>query len=128
MAGIISLLDYGGGNVRSLRNAIREIGYEIVDIASVPDIEKAQVILFPGVGSFGQAMKSLEAKGWIEALRSYILQGRPFFGICLGMQTLFQGSDESPTLEGLGIIPARITRFQNESGLTIPHIGWNGAR
>ena len=82
----VSLLDYGAGNVRSLINAIRKLGYEIAEVRSAADIRDAQVIVFPGVGSFGQAMASLHAKGWVEPLIEYLRQDRPFFGICLGMQ------------------------------------------
>ena len=124
--GKIQLLDYGAGNVRSLRNAINKLGYEIEDIKTSQQILSADVIVFPGVGSFGQAMKSIDDHGWREALIDYINAGRPFFGICLGMQSLFEGSDETPNVKGLGIIPGRVTRFNNEKNLRIPHIGWNG--
>ena len=82
----VSLLDYGAGNVRSLVNAIRKLGYEIIEVRSAADINEASVIVFPGVGSFGQAMTSLREKGWAEPLVEYLRQDRPFFGICLGMQ------------------------------------------
>lgn len=92
----VSLLDYGAGNVRSLRNAIKCLGYDIEDINTAEEILAAKVIVFPGVGSFGQAMKSLQDRGWKEALKTYIHSNRPFFGICLGMQSLFEGSEETP--------------------------------
>lgn len=131
MAGRVSLLDYGAGNVRSLRNAIRELGYEIDDISTAEEIAAAKVIVFPGVGSFGQAMQSLRAKGWTEALKAYLKADRPFFGICLGMQSLFEGSEESPGEEGLGIIPGQVTKFLTTSSssgasVRVPQIGWNG--
>ena len=124
----VSLLDYGAGNVRSLRNAIRALGYEIDDITTAAEITAASAIVFPGVGSFGQAMKSLRDKGWTEALRAYLLADRPFFGICLGMQSLFEGSEESPEEVGLGIIPGRVTKFipSSSSTVRVPQIGWNG--
>jgi glutamine amidotransferase/cyclase len=78
------------------------------------------------VGNFGQAMQSLEEKGLKEPLIAYIKSGRPFFGICIGMQSLFEGSEESPSEKGLGIIPGIITRFDSSSGVRIPQIGWNG--
>jgi len=127
----VGLLDYGAGNVRSLRNAIRRLGYEIVDITSSEEILAAEAIVFPGVGSFGQAMASLDAKGWTEALKTYLRADRPFFGICLGMQSLFEGSEETPGVPGLGIIPGSVTRFESQqegggSVLRVPQIGWNG--
>eukprot|EP01041_Mallomonas_annulata_P000378 gene378-691_t len=124
--GKISLLDYGAGNVRSLRNAIKSLGYEIIDIQTPRDIEVATAIIFPGVGSFGQAMQSLEAKGFMGPLREYIRANKPFFGICIGMQSLFEGSDESPNDRGIGIIPGRVTRFDSKAGIRVPQIGWNG--
>ena len=99
---MIQLLDYGAGNVRSLRNAIKKLGYEIEDISTAEQIASADVIVFPGVGSFGQAMKSIDDKGWRTALKKYINDGKPFFGICLGMQSLFEGSEETPGVQGLG--------------------------
>ena len=122
----MSLLDYGAGNVRSLRNAICALGYEVEDICTAEEIMTAKVILFPGVGSFGQAMTSLQQKGWSEALKAYIRADRPFFGICLGMQSLFEGSEETPDMPGLGIIPGMITKFDTSTGLKVPQIGWNG--
>ena len=122
----VSLLDYGAGNVRSLRNAIRTLGFEVEDICTAEEIMAAKVILFPGVGSYGQAMNSIQEKGWSEALKAYIKADRPFFGICLGMQSLFEGSEETPGIPGLGIIPGMITKFDTLSGLKVPQIGWNG--
>ncbi|CAM9821721.1 unnamed protein product [Pylaiella littoralis] len=122
---VVSLLDYGAGNVRSVRNAIKASGYTTIDVLTPEDIEKAQVIVFPGVGSFGSAMETLNAKGFTEPLSAYIKQDRPFFGICLGMQTLFDGSDETPGLKGLGIIPGMVGCF-DPAKAAVPHIGWNG--
>eukprot|EP00752_Nemacystus_decipiens_P010757 g9574.t1 len=122
---VVSLLDYGAGNVRSVRNAIKASGYTMADILTPEDIDKAQVIVFPGVGSFGSAMETLNAKGFTEPLSAYIKQDRPFFGICLGMQTLFEGSEETPGLKGLGIIPGMVGCF-DPAKAAVPHIGWNG--
>jgi glutamine amidotransferase/cyclase len=126
----VSLLDYGAGNVRSVRNAITANGYEIEDITDPSQIEDAKVIIFPGVGSYRSAMKVLNEKGYVEPLRKYLSDGtRPYLGICLGMQTLFESSEEAPegmeTMEGLGIIPGKVVKF-DESEMTVPHIGWNG--
>lgn len=124
---MISLLDYGAGNVRSLRNAVLKLGYELVDIRSPEDIHKAEFILCPGVGSFGAAMQRLHQMGFFEPLRDYLRADRPFLGICIGLQALFEGSDESPGVAGLGIIPGRVSRF-DAPGLSVPHMGWNGVR
>ena len=91
------------------------------------DILNADKLLFPGVGSFGSAMQRLHDYGYADPLRHYLEQGRPFLGICLGLQTLFESSEESPGVPGLGIIPGRVGRF-DDSRLSVPHIGWNGIK
>jgi len=127
----VSLLDYGAGNVRSVRNAIYSNGYEIEDITSPSQIDEAKVLIFPGVGSYGSAMKVLHEKGFYEPLKKYLANhDRPFLGICLGMQTLFESSDEfSPdadhAIQGLGVIPGKVHKF-DETKMAVPHIGWNG--
>lgn len=120
----ITILDYGAGNVRSVRNAIHKLGYRVQDVSRAEDILQAQKLVFPGVGSFGSAMQRLQECGYADPLRRYLRQGRPFLGICLGLQTLFEGSDESPGIAGLGIIPGQVRRF-DDSLLSVPHIGWN---
>ncbi len=124
---MISLLDYGAGNVRSVRNAVLKLGHDLKDIRTPEDIHQAEFILFPGVGSFGSAMQRLHQMGYFGPLRDYLVAGRPFLGICIGLQALFEGSDESPGVEGLGIIPGQVRRFVSP-GLAVPHIGWNGIR
>ena len=119
------LLDYGAGNVRSLRNALTKIGFEIEDVTSAEQIAAAQVLIFPGVGSFGRCMEVLREKKWEDALRAYVQADRPFFGICLGMQSLFEASEESPGVRGLGVIPSTVLRFRTKE-LSVPQIGWNG--
>lgn len=144
----VSLLDYGAGNVRSVRNAILSHGYEIDDICTPDQIATAKVIVFPGVGSFGSAMRVLKDKGFEQPLRDYLLSNdRPFLGICLGMQTLFESSDEqfehetttdqqpaasssssssSCCIPGLGVIPGKVIKFDAKQVRAVPHIGWNG--
>ncbi len=124
---MISLLDYGAGNVRSLRNAVTRLGYEVKDVRTQEDIRGAARLLFPGVGAFGAAMGRLRELGFVEPLRDYLLADRPFLGICIGLQCLFEGSDESPDVPGLGVIPGRIERFPT-SALSVPHMGWNRLR
>ncbi|KAJ1422998.1 hypothetical protein B484DRAFT_331963 [Ochromonadaceae sp. CCMP2298] len=121
----VSILDYGAGNVRSLRNAIKLLGYKMKDVTTAEDILSAQAIIFPGQGNFRQAMKAIRERGWIDALRAYVRADRPFFGICLGMQLLFEGSEESPGAEGLCLIPGMITKFPTTLA-SVPQIGWNG--
>ncbi|NCC37863.1 MAG: imidazole glycerol phosphate synthase subunit HisF [Gammaproteobacteria bacterium] len=124
---MISLLDYGAGNVRSLRNAIHALGFDLTEITHPADILKAERLIFPGVGAFGAAMERLRQLGYVEPLREYLAAGRPYLGICIGLQTLFEGSDESPGVPGLGIIPGRVRRFP-PGRLAIPHMGWNDVR
>lgn len=124
---IITLLDYGAGNVRSVRNAIKKLGYEVRDVTKPEDIQNAEKLVFPGVGSFGSGIRKLTQGGYIEPLIQYLRDDRPFLGICLGLQTLFQGSEESIGVPGLGIIKGEIKRFEDHS-LSVPHIGWNGIR
>src|SRR5512140_644901 len=123
--GIVTLLDYGAGNVRSVRNAIRALGFEVRDVASPRDILSAEKLVFPGVGAFGSAVGRLQADGFFEPLRQRLLEGKPFFGICIGLQVLFEGSEESLGATGLGIIRGQVRRFP-AGALAVPHMGWNG--
>ncbi|GJP65990.1 hypothetical protein CLOP_g22878 [Closterium sp. NIES-67] len=123
---VVTLLDYGAGNVRSVRNAIRLLGYEINDVSEPEDILAAKKLIFPGVGAFRAAMDVLNSRGLSDAIRQYVALDRPFLGICLGLQLLFDGSEEFGDVEGLGIIPGTVSRFDGSTGLTVPQIGWNG--
>lgn len=122
---MIALLDYGAGNVRSVRNAIRALGFSVREVAAPADIVGAEKLIFPGVGSFGSAMRRLRDAGYVEPLVQYLRSGRPFLGICLGLQTLFEGSDESPGIPGLGIIKGQVRKLDDRA-VAVPHIGWNG--
>ncbi len=124
---MITLLDYGAGNIRSIRNAITKLGYSVKEVSKPEDITNAKKLVFPGVGSFGSAMKMLVEKGYVEPLIDYIKSGRPFLGICVGLQTLFEGSEECPGVQGLGIIKGCVKRFDDRH-LSVPHIGWNGIK
>ncbi|KAL6778951.1 HIS7 [Auxenochlorella protothecoides x Auxenochlorella symbiontica] len=121
----VTLLDYGAGNVRSVRNAIHKLGYTIKDVSCVKDIENASRIIFPGVGACGQATEAVQRMGYREALIDYLKADRPFLGICLGMQILFDGSTENGGVEGLGVVPGTVRQFDTSLGLPVPHIGWN---
>lgn len=122
---MITLLDYGAGNVRSVRNAIYKLGFTVKDVASPEDIVSAEKLIFPGVGSFGTVMERLVRDGYDHALRERIRLNRPMLGICVALQALFEGSEESPGVPGLGIIPGIVRRFSTQ-GLSVPQIGWNG--
>jgi len=97
----------------------------MLQVEKADDIYNAQRIVFPGVGTFGQAMEIIKERGYTSALKEYILADRPFLGICLGLQLLFDGSEESSGCEGLSIIPGTIQHFDTSLGLPVPHIGWN---
>jgi glutamine amidotransferase/cyclase len=124
---MIALLDYGAGNVRSLRNAIAHLGFDLTDVRRPEDILSAERLVFPGVGAFGAAMERLHQLNYAEPLREYLAAGRPFLGICIGLQSLFEGSEESPGVAGLGLIPGVVRRFP-AGALSVPHMGWNGLR
>lgn len=122
----VVVLDYGAGNIQSVCNAIRFLGYTVRFVEKPEDITSAGRLLFPGVGAFGSCVNALKKLGYFEPLRSYLKQDKPFFGICLGMQTLFESSEESPGAEGLGILPGAVKHFSKDMGLAVPHMGWSG--
>ena len=121
----VSLIDYGAGNLRSVANALRAIGVEpeIVPGPGIP--EDTTHLVLPGVGSFGDCMAELTKRGLIGPIRDWVLAGKPYFGICLGYQILFESSEETPGIEGLGVIPGVVRRFKDQPGLKVPHMGWN---
>lgn len=122
--GSVTLLDYGAGNVRSVRNAVSRLGYEIVEAKTWQDVANADKLLFPGVGAMGQAREALRASGLDKPLVDYVSAGRPFLGICIGMQVLFEGSEENGGCEGLGVLPGAVRLLRPRGRLPVPHIGW----
>ncbi len=124
---VVTLLDYGAGNVRSVRNALFKLGHTVKNVETAEDIVTAEKLIFPGVGSFGLVMHRLQEGGYVEPLIRRIKENKPLLGICVALQVLFEGSEESPGVHGLGIIPGQVVRFR-ESSLSVPQIGWNGVR
>ncbi len=124
---MITLLDYGAGNVRSVRNAIRKLGFEVRDVAKPDDILLAEKLIFPGVGNFGVVMERLHSMGFIDPLLARIRGDRPMLGICVALQSLFEGSEEAPGVAGLSIIPGQIKRF-TDADFSVPQIGWNSIK
>ncbi|KIV90608.1 imidazoleglycerol phosphate synthase, cyclase subunit, variant [Exophiala mesophila] len=127
----VHLLDYVAGNIRSLVNAIEKCGYEVEWIKSPEDVKNAEKIILPGVGHFGHCLSSLESSGYLPAIRAHIEAGKPFFGICVGLQALFAGSEEAPHVSGLNLIPSSLKKFQPTDAegkrKAVPCIGWNDA-
>lgn len=121
----VALIDYGAGNLRSVANALRAIGIE-PEIAPGPGIPEGTThLVLPGVGSFGDCMDELSRRKLIEPIRQWVEDGKPYLGICLGYQILFEWSEETPGVPGLGVLPGEVKRFQERPGLKIPHMGWN---
>lgn len=125
---MIALIDYGAGNLQSVRKALTHLGAQIRLTDSPRGLEEAKGVILPGVGAFGSAMAALEERGLSEAICRHIRSGRPFLGICLGLQLLFEGSEESPGVKGLGILPGKILHIPQKPGLKIPHMGWNSLK
>ena len=121
----IAIVDYGVGNLRSAQKAIEQAGHP-AEITSDPErIATAPGVVLPGQGAFGTCMTNLAAAGLVEPVRAAAVSGRPFLGICIGMQLLFETSEESPGVRGLGIFPGRIVRFPRHPERKVPHMGWN---
>lgn len=120
---MIAIVDYGMGNLRSVQRAFEYVGAKAVVTAHQETIESAAAVVLPGVGAFGKAMSNLERAGLADVIRQVIAQGRPFLGICLGLQLLFEESEEMGQHRGLGVFGGKVKRF--EIGYKVPHIGWN---
>lgn len=120
----IALIDYGSGNLRSVEKALQQAGAHVFRADSPRALDSADALVVPGVGAFGDAVTSLRTAGLWNPIKCWLQEGRPYLGICLGYQLLFDGSEESPSLPGLGIIPGRVKRFP-KSQLKVPHMGWN---
>ena len=119
---MIAVIDYGAGNLRSVSNALAVLGAQFFVTKEPSRVEQASAIILPGVGHFGQMMEALEAARLAAPLRQRLESGTPYLGICLGMQALFESSEEAPGLRGLALLPGRVQRFP--SGQKVPHMGW----
>ncbi|KAE8156452.1 hypothetical protein BDV40DRAFT_281071 [Aspergillus tamarii] len=122
----VHLLDYVAGNVRSLVNAINKVGYDVEWVRNPEDLKNADKLILPGVGHFGHCLSQLSEGGYLDPIKKHIDSGKPFMGICVGLQALFEGSEEDPDVPGLGLIQKRMRKF-DDSVKSVPHIGWNSA-
>lgn len=122
---MVAIIDYDAGNIKSVEKAIAFLGKEAVITRNPSEILAADQVILPGVGSFGDAMEKLHSYKLVPVIKEVVERQIPFLGICLGLQLLFEKSEESPGIDGLGILPGMIRRFPNMEGLKIPHIGWN---
>ncbi len=122
---MIAIIDYDAGNIKSVEKAFAYLGESIVCTRDKDVILNADGVVLPGVGAFGEAMKRLHEYGLVEVIREVQRRNIPFLGICLGLQLVFESSEESPGVEGLGLLKGKIVRIPEKPGLKIPHIGWN---
>ncbi|OUP82453.1 imidazole glycerol phosphate synthase subunit HisH [Lachnoclostridium sp. An169] len=122
---MIAVIDYDAGNIKSVEKALLLLGQEVVITGRAEEILQADKVVLPGVGAFGDAMANLKRTGLDETIRQVADKGTPFLGICLGLQLLFERSDEAPGVEGLGILKGEILKIPDQPGLKIPHMGWN---
>lgn len=122
---MIAVIDYGAGNLQSVEKALRHIGCRACQVTADPAVLlAAEAAVLPGVGAFGDAMAQLRARGLEQPIRTFAASGRPFLGVCLGLQILFESSEESPGVKGLGLLKGKVLRIP-DTGLKVPHMGWN---
>jgi|TARA_Y100000994_G_scaffold115725_1_gene95131 glutamine amidotransferase len=122
---MIGVIDYGAGNLRSVCNSLKKLSVDCHVVKAPSDLNKIETMIFPGVGSFGDSSDQLKKQSLFEPIREWIINDRPFLGICIGFQMLFDSSEESPGSEGLGIIPGKVIKFSEQKNLKVPHMGWN---
>lgn len=121
---MIAIVDYGVGNLRSVQKALERVGATAIVTSDPADLDAARGIVLPGVGAFGDGMEHLRARGLVDPVLRQVSRGKPLLGICLGMQLLYEESEEMGHHQGLGLLPGRVVRFP-EGELKVPHIGWN---
>jgi glutamine amidotransferase len=122
---MIGIVDYDIGNLRSVQKAFQHVGGDAVFVRTPEEVQKVDALVLPGVGAFGDCVRCLAASGMWDEVAAWAKSDRPFFGICVGYQMLFEGSEEAPGQPGLGIFGGKVRRFSSQHGLKIPQIGWN---
>ena len=122
---MIAIIDYDAGNIKSVEKALLALGEEVIVTSDARQILEADGVILPGVGAFGDAMEKLKDYGLVEVIHQVVEKKTPFLGICLGLQLLFESSEESPGVKGLGILEGQIVRIPDGEGIKVPHIGWN---
>ena len=122
---MIAIIDYDAGNLKSVEKALKYLGQDVIVSRDSSEILQADKVILPGVGSFGDAMNNLDHFNLVDTIKKVAEKDTPFLGICLGLQLLFESSEETPGVEGLGILKGKILRIPPSPGLKIPHMGWN---
>ena len=122
---MIAIIDYDAGNIKSVEKALQYLGEEAVITRDAGEILAADKVILPGVGAFGDAMEKLNRYGLVPVIHEVVEKGIPFLGICLGLQLMFESSEEAPGVEGLGLLKGKIVRIPEGDGLKVPHMGWN---
>ncbi len=122
---MVAIIDYDAGNIKSVEKAIQSLGEEVIVTREPEVLLNAEKVILPGVGAFGDAMDKIRSYGLEEVIYKVVEKGTPFLGICLGLQLMFEESDETPGVKGLGILPGKILRIPDGEDIKIPHMGWN---
>lgn len=122
---MIAMIDYDAGNIKSVEKALKTLGQEVIVTRDADEILHADKVILPGVGAFGDAMGKLHAYGLVDVIKKVVEKKTPFLGICLGLQLMFESSEETPGVEGLGIFKGKIVKIPENGELKIPHMGWN---
>ena len=122
---MIAIIDYDAGNLKSVEKALMYLGEECIVTRDADKILSADKVILPGVGAFGDAMNKLNKFGLVDVIRQVAVYGKPLLGICLGLQIMFESSDEAPGVEGIGLLKGKIVSIPPKEGLKIPHMGWN---
>lgn len=122
---MIAIIDYDAGNIKSVEKALKTLGQDVVVTRDAVTILNADKVILPGVGAFGDAMEKLHTYGLVEVIHKVVESKKPFLGICLGLQLLFESSEEAPGVKGLGVLKGKIIKIPENGELKIPHMGWN---
>ena len=122
---MIAIIDYDAGNIKSVEKALQYLGEEAVITRDREEILASDKVILPGVGAFGDAMEKLHQYGLVDTIQEVVDRRIPFLGICLGLQLMFESSDEAPGVKGLGLLPGKILRIPKKGDMKIPHMGWN---